>query len=50
MEVILHNKEKFAQLGNVETLDKTAKLERKLQKRLLELVNSKFWLQKFMIG
>ena len=41
MEVILHDKEKFAKLGDVETHDKTAKLERKLQKRLLELVNSK---------
>ena len=41
MEAILHDKEKFAKLGDVETQDKTAKLERKIQKRLLELVNSK---------
>ena len=41
MEVILHDKEKFAKFGDVEIHDKTAKLERKLQKRLLELVNSK---------
>ena len=41
MEAILQNKEKFAKLGDVETQDKTAKLERKIQKRLLELVNSK---------
>ena len=39
MENILLNKEKFEKL--VETQDKTAKLEGKLQKRLLELVNSK---------
>ena len=39
MEVILHDKAKFVRLGDVETQDKTAKLERKLQKRLLELVN-----------
>ena len=31
MEVILHGKEKFAKLGDVETQDKTAKLERKLK-------------------
>ena len=41
MENILLDKEKFEKLGDVETQDKTAKLERKLQKRLLELVNSK---------
>ena len=41
MEAILHDKEKFAKFGDVETQDKTAKLERKIQKRLLELVNSK---------
>ena len=41
MENILIDKEKFEKLGDVETQDKTAKLERKLQKRLLELVNSK---------
>ena len=31
MEVILHGKEKFAKLGDVETQDKTAKLEQKLK-------------------
>ena len=41
MEVILHDKEKFAKLGGVETQDKTAKLMRKLGKRLMELVNLK---------
>ena len=41
MENILLNKEKFEKLGDIKTHDKTAKLERKLQKRLLELVNSK---------
>ena len=41
MENILLDKEKFEKLGDVETQDKTAKLEQKLQKRLLELVNSK---------
>ena len=41
MENILLDKEKFEKLGDVETQDKTAKLERKLQKRLYELVNSK---------
>ena len=40
-EAILHDKEKFAKLGDVETQDNMAKLARKLQKRLLELVNSK---------
>ena len=41
MEVILLDKEKFAKLGDVKTQDKTAKLEWKLQKPLVELVNSK---------
>ena len=41
MENILLDKEKFEKPGDVETQDKTAKLERKLQKRLLELFNSK---------
>ena len=41
MGKILLDKEKFEKLDDVETQDKAAKLERKLQKRLLELVNSK---------
>ena len=41
MENILLDKENFEKLDDVETQDKAAKLEGKLQKRLLELVNSK---------
>ena len=41
MKAFLHDKEKFAKLGDVETRGKTAKLEPKIKKRLLELVNSK---------
>ena len=41
MGEILHDREKFFKLGFVKTQDKTAKLKRKLKKRLLELVNSK---------
>ena len=41
IEVILHDKEKFAKLGDVETQEKTAKLVRKLLKPFLKLVNSK---------
>ena len=41
MEVILNDNEKFATLGDFKTKDKTAKLEWKPQKRLLEQVNSK---------
>eukprot|EP00794_Sanderia_malayensis_P010538 gene10538-11650_t len=38
---ILNDNSKFEKLGDVEKFDKTARLERKLQKRLHELVNKK---------
>ena len=38
---VLNDNSKFEKLGDVEQFDKTARLEQKLQKRLLELVNKK---------